>query len=112
MKRAIWFGLLTAAIATCTWVVGWWMVPVVALAFGWVRREDPASPFLAGLAGLVAWGVLIAIATSGAPKGSVMQAVGTAMREGPGPVLALSLAFPALLAASAVGIVRGVARRG
>ena len=26
MKRAIWFGLLTAAIATCTWVVGWWMV--------------------------------------------------------------------------------------
>jgi hypothetical protein len=108
MKRAVWFFGLVAAIATCTWVVGWWMVPVVGAIWGYVRRDDAAGPLAAGIAAMVAWGVLMAIAASGAPKGSVMDAVGTAMRVGPGALVALSVAFPALLAASAAALVRAV----
>lgn len=111
MRRLTWFLALTAAIATCTWVAGWWMVPVVALVFGWVRREDAVAPFLAGLAGVLGWGMLIWIASLGAPRGSVMTAVGAAMQVGSGAVLGLSLAFPALLSASAVGVVRAFGGR-
>lgn len=108
MKRVLWFVGLVAAIAAGTWVVGWWTVPVVGAIWGYVRRDDAAGPLAAGLAAMVAWGLLIAIAASGAPKGSVMDAVGAAMRVGPGALVALSVAFPALLASSAAALVRAV----
>lgn len=108
MNRAPWFIGLVAAIATCTWVVGWWMVPIVAAIWAWVRRDDVATPLLAGLAGMLGWGLLLLIASSGAPEGSVMTSVGRAMRVGPGALLVLTLAFPALLAAGAAGVVRAV----
>jgi RsiW-degrading membrane proteinase PrsW (M82 family) len=110
MKRGIWFAGVVAAIATCTWVVGWWMVPVVAGIYGFVRRDDAATPLLAGLAGMVAWGVLLAFSATGAPAGSVSDAVGRAMRVGPGPLMALTLIYPALLAASAAALVKALAR--
>lgn len=106
MKHGLWFLGVTAAIALCSWFVGWWMVPVVGGVWGYVRREDATAPLAAGLAAMLAWGVLLFAAASGAPKGSVMHAVGTAMQVGPGSLLALSIAFPALLAASAAGVVR------
>lgn len=109
MKRFTWWLLATAALATCTWVVAWWMVPVVGAIYGYVRRDDAATPLLAGIGGMVAWGVLMVIAASGAPAGSVMEAVGAAMRVGPGALVGLTLAFPALLAAAASGMVRAVA---
>lgn len=112
MKRGIWFVGTVAAIATCTWVVGWWMVPVVAGIYGFVRRGDAATPLLAGLAGTIAWGVLLALSASGAPNGSVSDAVGRAMRVGPGPLMALTLIYPALLAASAAASVKALVRPG
>lgn len=111
MKRIPWVLGAAAAIGASTWVVGWWTVPVLGAAFGWVRRRDPAAPMLAGLAALIGWAVLLAISASGAPRGSVMQAVGSAMQVGPGALLALTLAYPALLAASAAGVVRAVVGR-
>ena len=108
MKRAMWFLLMTAAIATCTWVIGWWMVPVCGAVFGYVRRDDATTPLAAGLAAMLAWGVLLAIAASGAPAGSVREAVGAAMRVGPGALVALTVAFLALLAAGASGLVRAL----
>lgn len=108
MNRSIWFVGVVAAIATCTWVVGWWMVPVVAGLYGFVRRRDAATPLLAGLAALVAWGVLLAFSAAGAPAGSVSDAVGRAMRVGPGPLMALTLIYPALLAASAAALVKAL----
>lgn len=110
MKRGVWFVSVVAAIATCTWVVGWWMVPVVGGIYGFARHRDPATPLLAGLAAVVAWGVLLMVSASGAPAGSVSDAVGQAMRVGSGALLALTLAYPALLAASAAAVVRALVR--
>ena len=110
MNRGVWFVATVAAIATCTWVLGWWMVPVVGGVYGFVRSRDAATPLLAGLAGMVAWGVLLMISATGAPAGSVADAVGQAMRVGPGALLALTLAYPALLAASAAGLVKALTR--
>ena len=111
MKRVPWFVGAVAVTALGTWVVGWWIVPIVGAAWGWVKRTDPATPLLAGLAGMLAWAVLLAISASGAPTGSVSDAVGRAMRVGPGALMALTLAYPGLLAASAAALARAVGRR-
>ena len=110
MRRLLFLAAATAAMATCTWVVAWWMVPVVAAVFGWVRRDDAATPLLAGLAGFVAWGALLLVAGAG-PEASVMNAVGRAMQVGPRALVGLTLAYPALLAASAAGVVRAAGAR-
>ena len=112
MKRLPWFAGAVVAIALGTWVVGWWIVPIVGAAGGGVKRSDPATPLLAGLAGMLAWAVLLAASASGAPAGSVSAAVGEAMRVGPGALMALTLAYPGLLAASAAALARAVGRRG
>jgi len=111
MRRLQFLLAATAAMATCTWVVAWWMVPIVAAVFGWVRRDDAATPLLAGLAGFVAWGSLLLIAGLSGPEGSVMNAVGRAMQVGPLALVGLTLAYPALLAASAAGVVRAIGAR-
>lgn len=112
MKRGVWFMGLVATIATCTWVLGWWMVPVLGGVYGFVRSRDAATPLLAGLAAMLAWGILLMLSAAGAPAGSVSDAVGQAMRVGPGALLALTLAYPALLAASAAGLVKALTRPG
>ena len=108
MQRLLWLVLGVAAMATLTWVVGWWTVPVVAATWAYVRKDDAAAPLLAGLAGMLAWGVLLAIVATGAPGGSVMQTVGRAMKVGPGALLALTIAYGGLLAASSAALVRAI----
>lgn len=110
MNRTVMFFGVTAAMATLTWTVGWWMVPVVAAIWAFVRRGDAAVPLLAGFAAMFAWGVLLWVSSRGAPAGSVMQSVGAAMQVGPGPLVVLTLAFPALLASSAAALVRAITR--
>lgn len=112
MKRSSWFVGGVVTIALGTWAVGWWMVPVIGAAWGWVKRIDPATPLLAGLASMLAWGVLLAISASGAPAGSVSTSVGQAMRVGPGALVALTIAYSGLLAASAAAVASAVGRRG
>lgn len=109
MKHLFWFVGLTIALAAGTWFVAWWMVPLVGAMWGYLRREDRSAPLAAGLAAILSWGTLLLFTASGAPQGSVMDAVGTAMQVGPWALVALSLAFPALLAASAAGLVRAIA---
>ncbi|MCE9603137.1 MAG: hypothetical protein K8S21_13110 [Gemmatimonadetes bacterium] len=112
MKRLPWFAGAVVAIALGTWVVGWWIVPIVGAAWGWVKRTDPATPLLAGVAGMLAWAILLVVSANGAPAGSVSATVGQAMRVGPGALVALTLAYPGLLAASGAALARAVGRRG
>lgn len=112
MKRVPWFVGAVAAMALGTWMIGWWTVPIVGAAWGWAKRTDPATPLLAGGAGMVAWGALLVVSASGAPAGSVSAAVGQAMRVGPGALSALTLAYAGLLAASGAAVARAVGRRG
>lgn len=109
MTRPVWFLLTAAAMAILTWCVGWWTVPVVAAGLTVVRREDAASPILAALAGIVAWGAILAFVARGAPAGSVAETVGRALRLGPTPLVVVTLAYGGLLAGSAAILARALA---
>ncbi len=111
MKAGLWFLALVAVIAAGTWFVAWWTVPVIGAAWGHVKREDASAALAAGLAGMAAWGALLLVAASGAPQGSVMTSVGTALQVGPAALVALTVAFPGLLAAAAAGLMRSFAAR-
>lgn len=107
--RVIWFVTLVPAVALSTYAFGWIAVGVVAGAWAWIRRTDAAVPLLAALAASLAWGVLLMVpAVTGGRVRDVADVVGAAMQVGGGPLLALTLAFPALLAGSVAGVVRGV----
>ncbi len=51
------------------------------------------------------------VAAAGAPHGSVMTSVGTALQVGPAALVALTVAFPGLLAAASAGAVRAAVAR-
>lgn len=109
MTRPIWFLLMVLAMATLTWVVGWAMVPVVAAVLTVDRRDDAAAPMLAGLAGVLAWGIVLALVARGAPAGSVAQTVGRALGLGPKALIVVTLAYGGLLAGSAAVLARALA---
>lgn len=110
--RVVWFVTLVVALGLSTYAFGWIAVPIVAGAWAWIRRTDAAVPVMAALAGGLAWGVLMLLpAVTGETVTRVADVVGQAMRVGGGALIALTIAFPALLAGSAAGVVRGVGRR-
>ena len=109
MTRPIWFLLTSVAMATLTWVVGWWMVPLVAAILTIIRRDDAAAPLLAAAAGVLSWGIILALVARGAPAGSVASTVGRALRLGPTALVAVTLAYGGLLAGSSAVLARALA---
>jgi hypothetical protein len=110
-ERFLWFLSLVIGLMLSTWTFGWGAVVVLAAAWAWIRRHDPAVPALASLAALVSWALLLGMQSLTAPIGRVAEVVGTAMQIGPASLLVLTLAFPALLAGATAGVVRGIGRR-
>ncbi|MDH5235318.1 MAG: hypothetical protein OEW77_10185 [Gemmatimonadota bacterium] len=108
MQRSVWFVAGVVAMALATWMAAWWTVPIVGAAWAFVRREDAAAPLLAGLAAMAAWALLLLISAATANVGAVLRVVGAAMQLGPAALVALTLAFAGLLAASAGALVRAV----
>lgn len=108
--RGIWFLALLIALTLGTFAFDWFAVPVIAAAFAWIRREDAAVPVLSSLAGASSWMLLLALLSSRGPIADVARVVGEAMQVGAAPLLLLTLAFPALLAGAAAGVVRGIKR--
>lgn len=108
MQRIVWFGLGAVVMALLTWMVAWWTVPIVAAALALVRRDDAFTPLIAGAAAILAWGGLLLVSAFGAPVGEITRVVGTAMGIGPAALIALTLAFAALLASSAGALARAV----
>jgi hypothetical protein len=88
MMRAGWIALLAAAIAAATWAGGWSAVPLVAFLWGAWRREHSLAPLVAGIAGVVAWGGLLAISALRAPVLAVADRVG-GLAGVPGAVIVL-----------------------
>ncbi len=105
------FALIVAAMAAGTWFVGWWTVPVIAAVWAIVERADRTLPLRAAGAGLAAWGLLLAAQLPGGSLERLATAVGAAMGVGALPLVVLTLIYPALLAASAAGLVRALAGR-
>jgi hypothetical protein len=108
--RGIWFLALLLALTLGTFAFDWLSVPIIAAAFAWIRRDDAAVPVLSSIAGAASWMVLLAIQSFAGPIGDVARVVGEAMQVGAGPLVMLTIAFPALLAGSAAGVVRGARR--
>lgn len=109
MGRFVWFLTLVIAVALGTYAFGWATPAVLGAAWAAVRRDDAFVPAMASLAGIVGWGALLGVQSMMGPVARVADVVGAAMQVGAGPLLVLTLAFPALLAGSAAGLVRGVA---
>jgi hypothetical protein len=108
--RAVWFVALLLALTLGTYAFDWMAVPVIAAAFAWIRREDAAVPLLASLAGAASWMALLGMQSMTGSVSEVAQVVGAAMRVGAAPLFVLTIAFPALLAGSAAGVIRGLNR--
>jgi hypothetical protein len=76
MMRALWVLPLTVAIAAATWAGGWSAVPLIAFLWGAWRRSEDGAALAAGLAGALAWGVLLGVAAVGAPVLTVAERMG------------------------------------
>jgi hypothetical protein len=105
MPRALTVVALAAAFAAGTWIAGWLAVPVLGLAFGaLVVRGRPGLVLLAGLAGTLGWGALLGGAALVSPVSRLAERLGGVVGQPSWLVVAVTLVFPALLAASAAGL--------
>lgn len=96
--------LLAAAFAIATVALGWWTVPVLGAAWGLAAGSDRRTMLTAGVCAALGWGALLALFALGAPIGDVASKVGAIMKVGGIGLIAVTLVFPALLAASAAGV--------
>jgi hypothetical protein len=104
----MWFVAMLLAMTLGTYAFDWLAVPVLAAAFAWIRRDDATVPLLATVSGAASWSLLLGWQSMAGSVGEVARVVGEAMQVGGGPLLGLTIAFPALLAGSAAGVVRGL----
>ena len=110
MRSTVKVALLAAAFAVATVALGWWTVPVLSAAWGIAARGDDRSTLTAGVSAALAWGALLALFAMGAPIADVASKVGAIMKVGGVGLVALTLVFPALLAASAAGVTSALRR--
>jgi hypothetical protein len=103
------FTAVTLLMAAGTWYVGWWTVPVIAAAWGFARAGDRWLPLLSATAGMLSWLLLLFLPSSPGAVSQLAEVAGQAMGVGAGPLLVLTLVFPALLAVSAASLSRAVA---
>ena len=88
---------LAAAFAAGTWYLGWWAVPLLAAA---AAAAGVATPSVAAISALFAWGGLLATVR---PMDTARLLSGVLKLPAPAIVL-LTLAFGAMLAASAAAV--------
>lgn len=91
-----------------TWVMGWWAVPVVAAAGGWVCRGDRRTPVITALGVAAGWGGLLLWSAWIAPLDLLLDRVAPIFSLTPALFLAVTLAWPALLALLISAVVRRV----
>ena len=104
MRSTIRIVLLAAAFAVATVALGWWAVPVLGAAWGIAAGTARRTMLTAGVCAALGWGALLALFAMGAPIADVASKVGAIMKVGGIGLIALTLIFPALLAASAAGV--------
>lgn len=92
---------VAAAVATLTWLLGWWGVVVAALIAGVVLWRRPGAAWLVALAAMVGWGALIVVDSLGGRLSTLTGSIAGAMRVPVVALLVVTLLFGALLAWSA-----------
>jgi hypothetical protein len=109
MIVAIRLVLLAAAMAVGTAAFGWAAVPVIAAVWGLIARRQRGSALAAGLAGIIAWGALLALDAVRGPLTPLAQQLGSLFSVRAIAVYAVTLALPGLLAVTAALLARSVA---
>jgi hypothetical protein len=100
------FVLLPAVMIGAGWLLGWWGILLVAVAWGWARRGSPA--WRAALAGAVAWAFWLILAGPPIAMLTLLEKL-SAMVGAPEPFLvALPPLYAALLAWAGARLVQGL----
>ena len=98
---------IAAVVALCTWIVGWWCVPVIGAGHALIRRSG-AAPVEAAVGAMIAWGLLF-LSSAGKPAFSVLLDRLGGVFPLPGAiVLVIAVLFAGLLAWSAGRLAVGV----
>ena len=107
MTRLLWILGSAALTALATQGLGWWGVAVVGALVGVLRRDDRFASLLAALGAMLGWGGLLAFTLSRA-AGTTLATIGPVLRMTPERFVLVTLAFAALLAASAAALARAL----
>lgn len=98
-------------IAALTWLFGWWGVVIAALIAGAVLHRRGGAAWLVALAGVVAWGALVAVDALGGRFPVLAASIGGVLRVPAAALLVVTLLFGALLAWSAAVVGIEIGRR-
>jgi hypothetical protein len=104
MRVAIRLGLLAPAFALATAVLGWWAVPVLGVVWGAVATRGERPVRMAATAAALGWAILLVWGATQGPVHVVARRVGPVLMLPGWLFVALTLLFPALLAASATQV--------
>ena len=107
MKATARFFVIAAFVAVATWSGGWWTVPAVALAAGLLL----SSPGLVAAACAAGWLVLLLLDMTTGSIGRLGSILSGVMGLPAPALVAVTLAFPALLGWSAATLGNALRRR-
>lgn len=106
MRAAARVAVLAALMALATWLLGWWPIPVLAVAWTLVFPRRARTPREAAVAALVAWLVLLLIDAARGPLMPLAHRLGVLFHTGAVALLVITLVLPLALAWSTSVIVR------
>ncbi len=91
--------MLGVGIALGTVLLGWWSVPLVALAYGVVQHRSRLPGLTAAASGAIAWGGYLGLAViGGAPVATFGRELAASMQLPGWAPFTATLIFPAVLA--------------
>jgi len=101
--------LLATAFALATAAFGWWTVPLIAVVWGALARTLRGASLIAAIAAAAAWGALLLWGAVHGPVRMLAIELAGVMHVPAVALVAVTLAFPAVLAWSGTAV---MARRG
>jgi len=110
MRWLMQFVAAALLVAAGTMVAGWWTVPVLGALYGAWAAAQRTAVITAALAGAAGWGALLLWDATVGPVGRLVQVFGAFSHLPGSAFVVLTLAYPALLCASAAALSRGLLR--
>jgi hypothetical protein len=110
VKRLLWILLVAVLTALGTWSLAWWSVPLVGAVTGYALRDDRFASVIAGGGAALGWAGLLAFTLSRA-AGTTLATIAPVLRMTPDRYIWVTLAFAALLGASAAALTRALLTR-
>lgn len=100
-KKVIDIIVLGVAFAAGTFFVGWWSIPIIALAWGWLVGPKRRPAVRAAVGAALAWMGFLAYDTVRGPIGRLARTLGELMHLPAVVVVGVTLLFAIILAWSA-----------